>query len=200
MVTLPSLRKGSFVHEPAGVKTRQGMVHKPSKATAGESRSLLMPKDRSLSTFVVPLLLEPLVRVDVRAGLPGRELRDSLRPQGVEGGLHCGQALPAPGCAAAPGRGRRPGGEPRRLPGAQARRASRPQGHVDRSAAFARICHCHRCPSVSWRKMCITMSAPAWECRWRRSSARYPMKWGKASSHSGSVGTMTMNKAVVYEP
>ena len=100
----------------------------------------------------------PPYRVDARAGLPGRELRDRLRPQGVEGGLHRGQALPAPGCTAAPRLGRRLGGEPWRLLGAQARRASRPQGHVDRLAAFAKFCHCHRCTSVSWRKMCITMS------------------------------------------
>ena len=81
----------------------------------------------------------PPYRVDARAGLPGRELRDRLRPPGVEGGLHRGQALPAPGSAAAPRRGRRLGGEPWRLLGAQARRASRPQGHVDRLAAFANI-------------------------------------------------------------
>ena len=60
MVALTLLHKGSFVHnEPTGVKTRQGMVHKPSKANAGESRSQLRPEDRSLSAFVVPLLLEP---------------------------------------------------------------------------------------------------------------------------------------------
>ncbi len=104
-----------------------------------------------------------VVRADARAGLPGRELRDRLRPQGVESGLRRGQALPAPGCAAAPRRGRRLGDEPWRLLGTQARRASRPQGHVDRLAAFARFCHCHRCSSVSWRRMCITMSAGAWE-------------------------------------
>jgi hypothetical protein len=72
-------------------------------------------------------------------GCPDASCETVFDPQGVEGGLHRGQALPAPGRAAAARRGRRLGGEPWRLLGAQARRASRPQGHVDRLAALARF-------------------------------------------------------------